>query len=236
MHRAISEPTAAARREKEEAMRYSMIALVTATAGVLALSSQASAQQWNPDRARPFSPQWAAPQLEVQPRGGPPGTPVRITGEGVGGADVRAYYGDRRMEILRRGDDTLVAEIPAGVRGDDFIYVVGDGGRARTVERYDLQSRFRDQDRRSRYYDQPWESERYQPWESEDYDRYDRRDLTDPDERFWEDRYERRYDRPYDRTPYDRSDRPSDRGFDPGDLLEEQQRDGDWLDDLSDLF
>ncbi|MBS1120710.1 MAG: hypothetical protein H6Q90_2938 [Deltaproteobacteria bacterium] len=92
------------------------------------------------DRGRyapPFTPAWAAPQLGVDPPGGPAGTRVRITGANFH-RTVRVFFGDQPMPILERGRGYIVAMIPWHVRRDDFIYVVDSTGRARTVAPFDV--------------------------------------------------------------------------------------------------
>ncbi|MBA3538903.1 MAG: IPT/TIG domain-containing protein [Deltaproteobacteria bacterium] len=86
------------------------------------------------DRGRyapPFTPQWAAPQLDLSPEVGGAGTQVVIRGTRFH-KDVGVYFGDQPMPIIERGDRYLVAVIPPYARGDDYIYVVDNTGRART--------------------------------------------------------------------------------------------------------
>lgn len=84
------------------------------------------------DRHRPYSPSWAAPQLLVTPDTGPPGTVVAIRGMEFHGF-VSVSYGDQRMQLVRASRHEIVAMIPPNVRGADYIYVVDQTGRARTV-------------------------------------------------------------------------------------------------------
>src|SRR5262245_48723815 len=81
--------------------------------------------------AIPFTPEWAAPQLDMSPRIGPPGTEIYIFGTRFH-ADVGVFYGDLPMPILERGKRYIIAVIPPHPRRDDFIYVVDNTGRART--------------------------------------------------------------------------------------------------------
>lgn len=210
------------------------IALVAAAAAALAFSSTASAQDRYADRAVPFTPGWAAPQLEVTPWSAVPGEPVQVSGPGMGGDEVRVYYGDQRMRVIRRGDDSVVAIIPRDARGDRFIYAVGDTGRARTIDRIDLnrQASYRDRDRYERS-----EHDRFDRDEWRDHRgarRFDDRDAWRFDDR---DEYRRDY-RDDDRRDYrddDRRYRDDDRRL-RGDLPRGERRDEDWLDALSDLF
>jgi hypothetical protein len=87
--------------------------------------------------AQPFTPAWAAPQLQIRPAGGPPGTQIEISGVTFHD-DVRVFYGDRPMAIVEGGRRHVVAVIPPGARGDDFIYVVDVTGRARSVVPFDV--------------------------------------------------------------------------------------------------
>ncbi len=92
--------------------------------------------------APPFTPAWAAPQLEVRPPVGPPGTQIEISGVKFH-SGVRVFYGDVPMPILEVGRRYVVAVIPPGVRGDNFIYVVDNTGRARSVVPFDVVGRHR---------------------------------------------------------------------------------------------
>jgi hypothetical protein len=87
--------------------------------------------------AIPFTPEWAAPQLDVIPYGGPPGTTVEITGHRFHKA-VRVFYGDQPIPIVDHGKNYIVAVIPRYVRHDDFLYVIDSTGRARTRLPFDV--------------------------------------------------------------------------------------------------
>lgn len=90
--------------------------------------------------AIPFTPEWAAPQLDALPYGGPPGTEIQIGGHKFH-RYVRVFYGDQPMAIVDRGKDYIVAVIPQYVRHDDYIYVVDETGRARTRYVFDVFAR-----------------------------------------------------------------------------------------------
>jgi hypothetical protein len=114
-------------------MRALRAAMLTVTMLGLAPSTRADDRPY----AIPFTPEWAAPQLDAVPYGGPPGTEIEIGGHKFHRA-VRAFYGDRPMLIVARGKDYIVAVIPQYVRHDDFIYVVDETGRARTRYVFDV--------------------------------------------------------------------------------------------------
>ena len=157
-------------------------------------------------RARPFTPRWAAPQLELSPRGGPPGTAVAIRARGAEFSEVaEAYYGSLPMRILRREDDELVVRIPYSAARDQFIYVVDRVGRARTIRAFSL-------DEPGRPYRDPYRA----PWlDEDDYDPYDPYDAYDPYEvdPYDDEPYdEYRYGDPYDTRPWGRWDSYEDRG------------------------
>lgn len=84
------------------------------------------------DFAEPFTPAWAAPQLVVTPEFGPPGARVQISGARFH-RGVQAFYGDLPMQIVAVGKRHIIAVIPWGVRHADYIYVIDNTGRARTV-------------------------------------------------------------------------------------------------------
>jgi hypothetical protein len=112
-------------------MRFFEIVAASVIASVVAVAP-ADAQRYRPsDYAAPFTPAWAAPQLVVTPEFGPPGTEVQISGARFH-RGVQVFYGDRPMEIIAIGKQAIVAVIPWGVRGADYIYVVDNTGRART--------------------------------------------------------------------------------------------------------
>jgi hypothetical protein len=122
----------------------------------LGVSAPADAQR-RADRVRPFTPAWAAPQLDVYPHAGRPGERVVISGARFG-RGARVYYGHQPMRVLEREERRIVAVIPRGARGDRFIYVVDRTGRARTFQLFALH-------RRGDYYDHY----------DDDYDPYDDR-------------------------------------------------------------
>jgi hypothetical protein len=87
--------------------------------------------------AEPFTPQWAAPMLDVYPAGGPPGTRIEIRGSKFH-RSAQVFLGDQPMPIVAFGDRFIVAVVPRYVRGDDFIYVVDGTGRARSFVPFDV--------------------------------------------------------------------------------------------------
>src|SRR5690606_18438090 len=106
-------------------------------------------------------------QLHVEPPDGPPGTWVLITGADFD-RDAQVFYGDVPMPVVEVDEGRIVAIVPQ-VRGDDFIYVVDDTGRARTAVpfgmhrgRYDRTDRFHPPEDRGwplhwdRPHDVPW--------------------------------------------------------------------------------
>jgi hypothetical protein len=105
-----------------------------------ALAGAASADRGRYYYAPPFTPQWAAPQLDVRPEVGPPGTRVQITGVRFHD-NVRLFYGNQPMPILELGRRHAIAVIPPNARGDDFIYVVDSTGRARSFVPFDVTRR-----------------------------------------------------------------------------------------------
>lgn len=143
-------------------MRYFAIGLALVVLAMLG-TTPAEAQRYRSRYAQPFTPEWAAPLLYVDPPSGPPGTTVRI-----GGArfhrGVRVFYGDQPMEILERGDRYVIAVIPPYARGDDFIYVVDNTGRARTEIPFEVAPRWR--------YSRPGPYSRYPYSRPEPYSRY----------------------------------------------------------------
>jgi len=90
----------------------------------------------------PFTPEWAAPQLDAFPISGPPGTEVQIGGHKFH-RDVAAFFGDQPMTTTGRGKAYIVAFIPQVWGHDDFIYVVDETGRARTRYVFDVFARRR---------------------------------------------------------------------------------------------
>lgn len=117
-------------------MRPFAVAAVLSCA-LAGIGSDASADRGRRYYAPPFTPEWAAPQLEVRPEGGPPGTRVQITG--VTFHDhVRLFYGGQPMPILEVGRKHAIAVIPPNARGDDFIYVIDNTGRARSFVPFDV--------------------------------------------------------------------------------------------------
>ncbi len=82
-------------------------------------------------RAPAFTPDWAAPQLTADPPDGPPGTQIVIRGPRFHN-NVQVFYGNVPMQIVGVGDREIVALVPDGVRGANYIYVVDNTGRART--------------------------------------------------------------------------------------------------------
>jgi hypothetical protein len=117
-------------------MRYIDIVAVVGLA-ISSVTPVAQADDRAARYAQPFTPAWAAPQLDITPPGGPAGTQVQISGANFHD-DVRVFYGDQPMPIVERGRKYIVATIPWNVRGDDFIYVVDSTGRARTFAAFDL--------------------------------------------------------------------------------------------------
>lgn len=144
------------------------VSMLATVAAVSLAAPQALAQHDHRGRgARPFTPAWAGPQLDVSPSSGPPGTRVRISGAKFH-ENVEVYYGDVPMQILRVGGRDIDAVIPPDVRGDHFIYVIDNTGRARTSYRFDLQRGpyRRPYERRyehERPYNRPEAEPRYQP-------------------------------------------------------------------------
>lgn len=109
-----------------------LIGLVLAVGvGAAPADAQRYPQRYPQDYVPPFTPYWAAPQLEVYPAIGPPGSRVEITGSKFH-RGLQVFYGDRPMQILAVGNRAIVAVIPPGARGDDYIYVTDITGRART--------------------------------------------------------------------------------------------------------
>lgn len=107
------------------------------TIAVLAAAPAAQAGRGRHYYAPPFTPEWAAPQLDIRPEFGPPGTQVQIRGVTFHD-NVRFFYGGQPMTILEVGRKHAIAVIPPNVRGDDFIYVVDSTGRARSFEPFDV--------------------------------------------------------------------------------------------------
>jgi hypothetical protein len=114
-------------------MRLLLAAILSATILGPAPIAHADDRRW----AIPFTPEWAAPQLDARPYGGPPGTEVEIFGHKLSRA-VRVFYGDQPMFIVERGKDYVIAVVPQYVRHDDFIYVTDSTGRARTRFAFDV--------------------------------------------------------------------------------------------------
>lgn len=114
--------------------------IVAALASIALLESAGAARADDRPYAVPFTPEWAAPQLEARPYGGPPGSQVQISGAKFHQA-VRVFYGDQPMPIVARGKRYVIAIIPRYVRHDDFIYVVDNTGRARTRVPFDVITR-----------------------------------------------------------------------------------------------
>jgi hypothetical protein len=124
-------------------LRHSMRHLVAGILSVTILGLAPIAQADRRPYAVPFTPEWAAPQLDASPYGGPPGTEVEISGHKFNSL-VRVFYGDQPMFIVQRGKDFIVAVIPQYVRHDDFIYVMDSTGRARTRLPFDVLARRHD--------------------------------------------------------------------------------------------
>jgi hypothetical protein len=114
--------------------------LPAALLGITILGTAPFARADDRPYAIPFTPEWAAPQLDVIPYGGPPGTEVQISGHTFH-RTVRVFYGDWPMPIVQRGKSYIIAVIPQYVRHDDFIYVVDSTGRARTRYPFDVVAR-----------------------------------------------------------------------------------------------
>jgi hypothetical protein len=139
-------------------MRYLEIVAVLCLATV---SATPVAQADDRSRyAEPFTPAWAAPQLEMYPEVGPPGTQVQISGAKFH-RDVEVFLGDQPMPIIERGGKYIVAVIPRYARGDDYIYVVDNTGRARTAVPFDV---IRSPRYRGPRYDPRYRDPRYRRW------------------------------------------------------------------------
>lgn len=194
-------------------MRYLEIVVAAAIATTVGVAPAQADRPRPSDYAPPFTPAWAAPQLEVSPGIGPPGTEVEISGAKFH-RGVQAFYGDRPMPIIARDERHLVAVIPARVGGDDYIYVVDNTGRARTAYPFELAATpyYQPYERRpvspyDRYEDYPYDRSRYDPYDRYDhtpYDPYDRYDRTPHDPY---DRYDEWYDDRYNGVPPDNYDR-----------------------------
>ncbi len=111
-----------------------VVTLCVATASSAGI---AQADDYRSRYAEPFTPAWAAPVLDVYPAGGPPGTPVEIVGAKFH-RSVQVFFGDQPMQIIELGRRHIVAVIPPYARATDFIYVVDNTGRARTVVPFDV--------------------------------------------------------------------------------------------------
>ena len=195
------------------------LALASAGAGERVAAAQ---DREEAARARPFTPRWAAPQLDLSPAGGPPGTSVVIRARGAEFSEVaEAYYGSLPMRILRRDDEELIVRIPPSATRDQFIYVVDRVGRARTIRAFSLDEPGRPyRDWRDPYH-APWSDEdEYDPYGDRYDDRYDREvphdvdpyaePYDDPYAEPYDDPY--RYGDPYDTRPWGRWDSYQDRG------------------------
>ncbi len=163
-------------------MRYLEIVVAAAIAATIGVAPAEADRPRPSDYAAPFTPAWAAPQLDDNPGIGPPGTEVEISGSKFH-RGVRVFYGDRPMQIIARDERHILAVIPPYVRNDDYIYVVDNTGRARTAFPFEVGA-------------DPY-SRRYEPRPLSPYDRYERRPY-DPYDRTPYDPYDR-----YDHTPHD---------------------------------
>ncbi len=111
--------------------------------------------------AEPFTPEWAAPVLDVYPQGGPPGTQIEIVGSKFH-RSVQVFLGDQPMPIVELGRRHIIAVVPRFARGGDYIYVVDATGRARTAVPFDVvrspyrADRYRGPYRDRRPYDRRW--------------------------------------------------------------------------------
>jgi hypothetical protein len=100
------------------------------------MAGTASAHQHVSADAPPFTVDWAPAVLTVEPSFGMPGSVVQIFGAPFHNG-VEVYFGDHPMPILAANDHMIVAMVPYGVHGQNYIFLTDfKSDRARTDDMF----------------------------------------------------------------------------------------------------
>lgn len=89
--------------------------------------------------AKKFTVLQPAPIIDgVSPESGPAGGNIVITGRNLGAGDT-PYYGRKAMTVVRRGADYIEATIPPKARRNQYIWVKGVSGEAKSATKFTLE-------------------------------------------------------------------------------------------------